>query len=914
MNSSLSKKSKHLSVSYSFTKSSSYSQCPNMSIRKRRHTSSYKELYLNKINFVSAQTPTSKPKGLDYLYATIYKSNTAKLRKSEYPLAHIDNNTNNNIRVNIYSNIGTNRLIDRCRGSNDVHAKLKDLKKEMMSINKFNTNSSNNMTKGRYSNSNIRGIMYGKGSTNDIAKRLVKGNKVEYSDNDYNKHKGEMILESLGVDKSFEKKLYDAKNGSGEISVNVDGNCDGEVNVNEDDTNFLITDRQEKSVLKGTLVDHNEKGDYEDMNEIKNQLDNAIARSVQNKKLLQNKMNDDNNNNINNNDNDKPPITCANNENEIDKQHEIVITSQTDININNCNVIFKSDSFNYGIMNDMHNTNNNNIQNDNNSNDNDNIKTHHYTLNRNSTSTASQSKQTQNLFLCNNPTSSEDIEITSSIPINFQSTTSLDIKSTKHLHEVRYSNEENEQEQMCSQQETVQTCEDNVNQEERATKGKGHFADNHEIKEEDEENDESAGGSVLKNRRKRTHNNVNDVKHECKLVIEEIQIQKKKLLDMKYNTLHTHINNDYARLQKIKTLLHKTTPQTHNALTAMSKAPLAITNISLTIRDNIKPTPQHHKLPLSPHKAHLTLSNEQAFDILSSPKIYSPNNIKTIHTSQPLTSLSSPLLPQQPQTQFNPTELHSEIDTFLTNLKLRNKSKESHLTTLKLQKEQELQQLKTKQQFFAMQKQVTHVHKSTVPSKESNYAVYVNNMFNDATSINTNNNVHHNNIPSIQQQQQQETRKHTYTSIFNTLLEDDRYNTLRNNMGKRCVKETKYGDMFNQEVEKESDLFLKKVKEDIRDIKSKRRVKEELNELVCGNGYGKGGSRYAVGKRNNCVMPVNSIDGVVDAREIGFFTNYMNNNSSSNNGNGNNVQKINVNINTQSIFGINSFNNYTFKK
>ena len=91
-----------------------------------------------------------------------------------------------------------------------------------------------------------------------------------------------------------------------------------------------------------------------------------------------------------------------------------------------------------------------------------------------------------------------------------------------------------------------------------------------------------------------------------------------------------------------------------------------------------------------------------------------------------------------------------------------------------------------------------------------------------------------------------------------------------------------YSETYNQEVEKESDLFLKKVKEDIRDIKSKRKVKEELNAFVYGNTWG---SRYvnAVGKRNNCVMPVNSIDGVVDKRDIGFFTSYMNNNGSSSN-------------------------------
>ena len=849
MNTSLSKKSKHLSISYSFTKSSSFSQCPNISIKKRRHTSSYKELYLNRINFVSTQTPTSKPKGLDYLYATIYKSNTAKLKHSEYPFT-------SNINNIINSNMHTNRVIDRYRSSNDVHTKLKDLKKEMMSVNKFN---SGNCSRGRFNNNiynGIKNIIYSKASANNGngAKRLFKDGECS------SKCKGEMILEGLGVDKSFERRMNEEEMVYSDIKVNnINDN-------NEDDTNFLITDRQEKSVLKGTLVDHNEKGDYEDMNEIKNQLDNAIARS----------------NNV------KCKLTCSNNVdygNEIDKQHEIIITSQTDININNCNcnVIFKSDSFNYGIINAY-----NNVQHDNNPN----------TMNINSTSTNSHSKQTQNIIQCNNPTSSEDIEVTSSIPINFQSTTSLDIvKSAKHLHEHRYSNEDNEQEhdEVCcssSQREVTPTCEDNNNGDNGKGKGKGHvIMYNHEIKEEDEEYDESVGVSVLKQVKKRTQHSSSN--NECKLVIEEIQNQKKKLLNMK----QSHINNDYERLQKIKTLLHKTThtpisavtnnnnnninnvvSSTNHVVTSLNKSPLTITNTSLTIyNNNIKSLTQHnnnnnhHKQPLSlsTQNTYLTLSNEQTFNILSTPKIYSPNNINTIHISQP---------PSQPQ--FNPNELHSEIDAFLTNIKLRNKSKETHLTSLKLQKAQELQQLKTKQQLFLKQKQhLTHSHKEP--------PTY--------TSINTNN---HRTTTNLNHQQQQEPttttlssvkkNTNTYTSIFNTLLEDERYNTLRSNMSKRCMKDNrnKYGEMFNQEVEKESDLFLKKVKEDIRGINSKRKVKEELNAFVYGNTWG---SRYvnAVGKRNNCVMPVNSIDGVGDKRDIGFFTSYMNNNnnngSSSNN-------------------------------
>lgn len=848
MNTSLSKKSKHLSISYSFTKSSSFSQCPNISIKKRRHTSSYKELYLNRINFVSTQTPTSKPKDLDYLYATIYKSNTAKLKHSEYPFTSSINNI-------IHSNMHTNRVNDRYRSSNDVHTKLKDLKKEMMSVNKFN---SGNCSRGRFNNNiytTTKGIIYSKASANNncnSAKRLFKD--VECSSS--NKYKGEMILEGLGVDKSFERRMNGDEEGEGMLYSDIKVNG---INDNNDDTNFLITDRQEKSVLKGTLVDHNEKGDYEDMNEIKNQLDNAIAKGVHTKATC---------NNINSVDNGND------NDNEIDKQHEIIITSQSDINVNscncNCNVIFKSDSFNYGI--NAYN-NNNNIQQDNNP----------YIMNINSTSTNSHSKQTQNIVQCNsnnnnNPASSEDVEVTSSIPINFHSTTSIDVvKPMKHLHEHRYSNEDNEQEE----HEVTPTYED---------KAMGHVMyNNHEIKEEDEEYEESVGVSLLKHVKKRTPYNSGTSSNECKYVIEEIENQKKKLLNMK----HSNINSDYERLQKIKTLLHKTT---HAPIVAaanhVNKSPLTITNTSLTIyNNNIKSLITQHKhkqpLSLSTQNTYLTLSNEHTFNILSTPKIYSPNNI---HISQPLQQQ------QQPQTQFNPNELHSEIDSFLNNIKLRNKSKETHLASLKLQKAQELQQLKTKQQLLSQQKQhLTHFHK-----EQPTYTNTNNNNHRITTNINTNSN---NGVSSLNHHHQQETtttllssvkkNTNTYTSIFNTLLEDERYNTLRNNMSKRCMKDTnnnKYSETYNQEVEKESDLFLKKVKEDIRDIKSKRKVKEELNAFVYGNTWG---SRYvnAVGKRNNCVMPVNSIDGVVDKRDIGFFTSYMNNNGSSSSNNNNYIFK-----------------------
>ena len=1225
MISNLNRKPRQLSASFSFNNSTSFIQCPDGSVKRRRHKSSYKDLYLEKLNFVPTQMPAVK--GVDYGYSSMYQNNSVNISSRDFKF---------------------NSLEESAMGFK-AHKRVN-------------------------SGSKIKEVKY----------KVELGNNKGNKDDKGKKRKKEMILDGLGIDRSFENKYK----------------CEEVVSSkrNEDDINFVITDRQGKNELKGTLVDHNENGDYEDMNEIKNQLDNAITHSVNNKKEMVmeiNVNNTDTNNNeqvnedyivslsteekhIVNNDKEitesvkEDLLNCYNNTNNNKRSYEynetdkddngdndnvmssniivnenenekvLITTSQNDVNVNNnknnmCNVLFKSDSLNYSNDNEIETNNNNNNDNnndneynilqikskelnnntetDNNNNNNNNndqevvfnlsedetdkCQTNQYNINSNSTlfqSLPPQNQQQQHnaigvLSTLNiplktsnpvyNPMLSEEMDIsprddivtisnntntnvnynsncnsnnniTTSIPINFQSTASLDIKKStpltagsKQSNEMGYSIEENDDMKKSEQRYSNQHQQiyldsneefndaiqkegqdnwedddnDNENDEEKvkAVKGKGYFIHSQEIKEEEDENDESMGGSILKSARRKKDSNYNDDNHNINNInkignndmndnnvlnkfkgknglldnispykpneitghinsnsntkgnadsfmelanrykrvgnyssnnsnannymslldkiaysnnkennniitndnnnsnnnnLEEvnnpftndIQSQKKSLLDIirnKSNTNNNHTinsSNDNERLQEIKTFLRKNsnpqnqpsspnnnnnsitnnntinnTPhtqlnntnnhhsfnsntieishQTESFTTASkpnpNKTPLIISNMALTIEDTSPINPQHKPTQTISHSHHMSFIKEQSFNVLPSKnthtsntnyQIYSPNNVGN---SPNIRTINTDIKHNSPS-QFEPNELHSEIDDFINNLKQRNKSKESHLASLKLQKTKELLQLKEKQEYLAKQKIEASLRRTIINTSNLNGNSYIiNNILNDN---NNNNNENDNNTISIFlspsseqpsfiiQTNHHHHRKHSYTNIYTNILDNEshtgnnskrennnldfidkeRYNTLRNNIKRRNSK-SKISEMFKNEIEKEYNPYLNKVKEDVRDIENKRKIKGELNGIhnllsfTNNNNNNNQKNKY----EGNCVMPANSIDDIIESPDFCFFSNY------NNNSNINTFGKTNVNNNNNNnpqISGINMFNKYTFKK
>ena len=113
-----------------------------------------------------------------------------------------------------------------------------------MSVNKFN---SGNCSRGRFNNNvynGIKNIIYSKASANNGngAKRLFKDGECS------SKCKGEMILEGLGVDKSFERRM----NGDDEAEEMVysDIKVNNINDNNEDDTK--VEDENNTGTDEGT--------------------------------------------------------------------------------------------------------------------------------------------------------------------------------------------------------------------------------------------------------------------------------------------------------------------------------------------------------------------------------------------------------------------------------------------------------------------------------------------------------------------------------------------------------------------------------------------------------------------------------------------------------------------------------------
>ena len=266
---SLNKQPKKLSASYSLNNSSSFIQCPDGTIKRKRHKSSYKDIYLEKLNFVPTQMPAGKRR--DSGYSTFYQNNSVNISRDEFKFnteeSGLSSKRNNKSTINLHNDASFNKTIGRVKSMSYVNGP-RNLKKNAISKN---TNKKKKVPK------NSGGI---KGTENILAGL----EKDEAFENKMNSHNDSSTIEnenkftnvrSVGVLKTkynagtipnlvLGKKSIEGKNVSDKVVTTLKSKF---TNTNQNSSSNLI---------QGTLLDNNEKGDIEDLKEMRNRLDTAI--------------------------------------------------------------------------------------------------------------------------------------------------------------------------------------------------------------------------------------------------------------------------------------------------------------------------------------------------------------------------------------------------------------------------------------------------------------------------------------------------------------------------------------------------------------------------------------------------------------------------------------------------------------
>lgn len=266
---SLNKQPKKLSASYSLNNSSSFIQCPDGTIKRKRHKSSYKDIYLEKLNFVPTQMPAGKRR--DSGYSTFYQNNSVNISRDDFKFnteeSGLSSKRNNKSTINLHNDASFNKTIGRVKSMSYVNGP-RNMKKNAISKN---TNKKKKVPK------NSGGI---KGTENILAGL----EKDEAFENKMNSHNDSSTIEnekrftnvrSVGVLKTkynagtipnlvLGKKGTEGKNVSDKVVTTLKSKF---TNANQNSSNNLI---------EGTLLDNNEKGDIEDLKEMRNRLDTAI--------------------------------------------------------------------------------------------------------------------------------------------------------------------------------------------------------------------------------------------------------------------------------------------------------------------------------------------------------------------------------------------------------------------------------------------------------------------------------------------------------------------------------------------------------------------------------------------------------------------------------------------------------------
>ena len=222
MQNSSKKQPRNLSTSYTMNNSSSFITLPNGTVKRKRHKATYKDIYLEQFNFIPTEMPPDKK--------LLMQQNKSVMLTSSKKL-------------------------------NETDASFRSRKKTKQTSTNNNNNSNSLPNKnGNNKNNEIKSM---KGKSIKTNKQGTVGKK---------KKEEEMILSSLGTDRSFEQKM--------KMSNDKNDN-DNENNIDNNKASFILSTIENKDkLLTGSLMDKHEHDldDNEMMHEITNRLNNAIKQ------------------------------------------------------------------------------------------------------------------------------------------------------------------------------------------------------------------------------------------------------------------------------------------------------------------------------------------------------------------------------------------------------------------------------------------------------------------------------------------------------------------------------------------------------------------------------------------------------------------------------------------------------------
>lgn len=260
-----SKPSKHLPTATSVTKSASFIHYGDTSKRKR-HRSSYKDLYLDKVNFVPIDAPFLSQRR-DSGYSMFYQNSSFNISQVEdngiVPLQE----TRSTINLNV--NLGKCEIpLSRVKSISYVNPK--NNKKKLRRVQTISP------SKTKYKGSSFMGS----------SPKLKKGNDYyilgdidkEHNDSSTTEQDGRFQnVKSVGILKTKYNSSTLSNLVLGRKYILTEDKEDSYINENNMKSKFFNSTKKLDSI-EGTLIDNNEK-DYDDFNEIRNRLEGGTMNN-----------------------------------------------------------------------------------------------------------------------------------------------------------------------------------------------------------------------------------------------------------------------------------------------------------------------------------------------------------------------------------------------------------------------------------------------------------------------------------------------------------------------------------------------------------------------------------------------------------------------------------------------------------
>ena len=823
MQTSAKKKPRNLSTSYTMNNSSSFITLPNGTVKRKRHKASYKDIYLEQFNFIATEMPPDKK--------VLIQQNKSVMLASSKKL-------------------------------NETDASFKSRNKaKQMSTNNNNSNS-----------------LHHKGSSNKHnGIKSMKGKSITTNKQMCNKKKGEeMILSSLGTDRSFEQKMKMHTN-------------DNEHNVEGDKRNlpsFILSAEENKDkLLTGSLMDKHEHDldDTEMMHEITDRLNNAIKQQEEKECNELGNMNNGDDDECENDKNGKKgkrrkvhfENDNCNNNNEIDHINDGDVNGNCNSNSNTKDIKKSNlkESFKCGKDNDVDNNKGGD------SNDNDNNKEHLDGDNNNDNLVKDDP-------ILNNVNSDQ---------LNANSNTNEKQKTKRNKKRRNNCSNENEE------------YDDNITNDHQMKNSKGkNNQDGISINEENTKEEDKTNEQFK-----------NDPKFKDPSYTHQTENEE--------NNLNVNNTNEQQNIQNQTNLPSNTktisTQTEYDISSTLKPYPLQITTINVELNEQSSKTPKSNTL--------ITPLNQQQLNTEENPKIYSSNTINvTSRISNPFSS--------KKQLRYGINVQKSEedidiIDSFINKHRHKNKNKSDVLLELKQQTEIELRVLKEKSTLIAKEKKEnikrkkekkqiltkdilnsnkkksfdinSHTKTSIVTKSESNndkYQSRCNTMnYNETTtnfdtiyqktpyvsiftsfnkaSLNTRNQTLKGNlVKNYNQLSERSSYKYKGIETESDVSNIEIYERLRTN------SITLENDVISCNKRKNSNTFLNKVKEDVKGIEMKKGIKEKYNSKF----YNNIKFKHTEKVKSNCVpkgrftggvvMPANSLEELIESRDLYFFNNKTN--------------------------------------